>query len=211
MRSILYVPCSYLCLCFPSHCCWYQIFATVMTSVFPRKRWKKLLTKSIIPPSLTMPPFSPVPSSLPLIEINLWVLRFTALLCLYLQPSLCGIPSFCLGHSDLLPSSCLYVHKHLFLVSFPVFFRLQHKLPSWSFAADSNGSLKHTAASLVWKEPASHPNTNLLPWVLTHIPIMDQFQPTPLSEILKIYHFLSRWCRLQVKLSFAPDLTTFVL
>lgn len=149
MRSTLYVPCSYLCLCFPSHCCWYQIFATVMTSVFPRKRWKELLTKSIMPPSLTMPPFSPVPSSLPLIEITLWVLMFTALLCLYLQPSLCSIPPFCLGHSDLLPSSCLYVHKHLFLVSFPVFFRLQHNLPSWSFAADSNGSLKHTAASLV--------------------------------------------------------------
>lgn len=74
--------------------------------------------------------------------INLRVLIFTALLCLYLQPSLCNSPPFCLGHTlDLLPSSCLYVHKDLFLVSFPVFFRLQHNLPSWPFSADSNGSL----------------------------------------------------------------------
>lgn len=125
--------------------------------------------------------------------INLWVFMFTTLLCLCLQPSLCSIPPFCLGHTvDLLPSSCLYVHKHLFLVSFPVFFRLQHNLPSWLFAADSNGSLKHTTASLFWNKPASHPNTNLLPWVLTHILITDQFQPAPLSETLKIYHFLSR-------------------
>lgn len=74
--------------------------------------------------------------------ISLWVLMFTVLLCLCLQPSLCSIPPFCLGHTlDMLPSSCLYVCKHLFLVSFPVFFRLQHNLPSWLFTADSNGSL----------------------------------------------------------------------
>lgn len=143
-----------------------------MTLVFPKKRWKELLTKCIVPPSLTMPLFSCVPSSLPLmlyIKVNLRVLVFTALLCFCLQPFLCGIPPFCLGHSDLLSNSCLYVHKHLFLVSFPVLFRLQHNLPSWPLAADSNGFLKLTTASPVWNEPASHPNTNLLPWVFASL------------------------------------------
>ena len=102
--------------------------------------------------------------------------------CLHLQPSLSSIPPFCLGRiPGLLPSSCLYLHKRLFLVSFPVLFRLQDNLPSWPFSANSNASLKHTSARLFWNEPSYHPNTSLLPWVLIHILITGQFQQTPVS------------------------------
>ena len=128
--------------------------------------------------------------------------------CLHLQPPLSSIPPFCLGHvPDLLPSSCLYLHKRLFLVSFPVLFRLQDNLPSWLFSANSNASLKHTSARLFWNEPSYHPNTSLLPWVCIHILITGQFQQTPVSEVSKIRHFLTKQCRLDLKLCFAPVLT----
>lgn len=104
--------------------------------------------------------------------------------CLHLQPSLSSIPPFCLGRvPDLLPSFCLYLHQHLFLVSFPVLFRLEANLPSWPFSANSNASLNHTSARFFWNESSYHPNTNLLPWVLIHILITGQFQQTPVSDI----------------------------
>lgn len=113
--------------------------------------------------------------------------------CLHLQPSLSSIPPFCLGRvPDLLPSSCLYLHKRLFLVSFPVLFRLQDNRPSWPFSANSNASSKLTSARVFWNEPSYHPNTCLLPWVLIHILITGQFWQMPVSEVLKICHFLTR-------------------
>lgn len=142
------------------------------------------------------------------IEIKLGSLCLELFSCLHLQPSLPSIPPFCLGCvPDLLPSSCLYLHKRLFLVSFPVLFRLQDNLPSWPFSANSNASLKHSSVRLFSNEPSYHPNTSLLPWVPIHILITDQFQQTPVSEILKICRFLTRQCRLHLKLSFTPDLT----
>lgn len=134
-----------------------------------------------------------------------WSLCSELFSCLHLQPSLSSIPPFCFGCvPDLLPSFCLYLHKRLSLVSFPVLFRLQDNLPSWPFPANSNASLKHTSARLFWNEPSYHPNTSLLPWA--HILITGQFRQILVSEILKICNFLTRQCRLNLKLSFTPGL-----
>lgn len=152
----------------------------------PVTHWRCSYPKVSILPSLTQhspstPLFTCFPSAFRLSCVSI-CLEFYY--CLHLQPSFSSIPLFCFGCApDLLPSSCLYLHKRLSLVSFPVLFRLQDNLPSWPFSADSNASLKHTSARLFWNEPSYHRNTSLLPLVLICILIIGQFQQTPVPKI----------------------------
>lgn len=151
---------------------------------FLNRNWRSSYPKISILPSPTQhspstPLFTHFPSASRLSCGSLCLEPYSRL---HLQPSFSNIPLFCFGCAPvLLPSFCLYLHKRLSLVSFPVLFRLQDNLPSWPFSADSNASLKHTSARLFWNEPSYHRNTSLLPQVLICILITGQFQKNTCS------------------------------
>lgn len=151
---------------------------------FLNRNWRSSYPKISILPSPTQhspstPLFTHFPSASRLSCGSLCLEPYSRL---HLQPSFSNIPLFCFGCAPvLLPSFCLYLHKRLSLVSFPVLFRLQDNLPSWPFSADSNASLKHTSARFFWNEPSYHRNTSLLPQVLICILITGQFQKNTCS------------------------------